>query len=145
MIVPWTLLLTVLPYFWVQIPVLFPLDGKLLAGTLFSLFFGVTHAETQGLGPSGHMCVSPVFFAGHGGLAGHGGQFPGWGACQAAGHTVLSHPGSSGGLWRPRGVPGGSVAPPAPEHCQHRFIELKDFIVSDRIVFTSGTQPPGAV
>lgn len=64
----------------------------------------------------------------------------GWGACQAAGHTVLSHPGSSGGPLEAAGSPGGS-APPAPEHCQHRFIELKDFIVSDRIVFTSGTQP----
>lgn len=144
MIVPWTLLLTVLPYFWVQIPVLFPLDGKLSAGTLFSLFFGVTHAETQGLRPSGHVCVSSLLCwawraCGTRWAVPRVGRMPG---CRT--HSVES----PWQLWGPleaAGSPGGSVAPPAPEHCQHRFIELKDFIVSDRIVFTSGTQPPGAV
>lgn len=51
-------------------------------------------------------CVCLHSFAGHGGLAGHGGQFPGWGACQAAGHSVESPQ----QLWGPleaAGSPGG--------------------------------------
>lgn len=106
MIVPWTLLLTVLPYCWLQTPI-FPPGWEAFSRhfTLLPVFpsDSCLAALAAALWPQ---YVSPLFFAGHGGLADTVGRFPGRGSCQAAGYPVRSPPSSPGSLWRPRGVTG---------------------------------------
>lgn len=141
MIVPWTLLLTVLPYCWLQTPI-FPPGWEAFSRhfTLLPVFpsDSCLAALAAALWPQ---YVSPLFFAGHGGLADTVGRFPGRGSCQAAGYPVRSPRaalGAFGGHGELRGLRGCSRAW-ALSALHYRVL---GFIVADRIVLNFRHSPP---
>ena len=139
MIVPWTLLLTVLPYCWLQTPI-FPPGWEAFSRHLTLLPVLPSDACLDALAAAlwPRVCVSPLLCWARW-ACGHSGQVPRArlvpGSRIPCAESPLAAPGAFGGRGESRGLRGCSRAW-APSALRYRVL---GFIAAGRIVPTSGT------